>query len=110
MKAHKMVEEGKSIEELSDTYIEDLRKQLGPNVEVDDLFRYEWTYIPHIYHTPFYCYAYAFGNLLTLALWDIYKEEGEPFIRKIEDFLAAGGSKSPTELASELGIDLCDET
>jgi len=108
-KAHKMMEEGKTIDEMSKVYLEDLRKQLGPKVEVDDIFAHEWCYIPHIFHTPFYCYAYAFGNLLTLALYETYKEKGKPFVTKIVEMLAKGGSQSPIEITKAVGVDITSE-
>ncbi len=107
-KAHEMMAQGKTIKEMADVYIADLRKQLGP-VEVDDLFAYEWAYIPHIFHTPFYCYAYSFGNLLTLALWETYKEKGEPFAEKIMDMLAKGSSESPVAITRAVGVDITSE-
>ena len=109
IKAHKMLEEGKTIDEISNVYLQDLRKQLGPKVEVDDIFAYEWCYIPHIFHTPFYCYAYAFGNLLTLALYETYKEKGPAYADKIVDMLAKGGSQSPLEITKEVGADITSE-
>jgi len=108
IKAHQMMKEGRTIEEMSKVYLTDLKKQLGP-VQVDDIFAYEWSYIPHIFHTPFYCYAYAFGNLLTLALYEMYKEQGESFMHKIVEFLAAGGSESPIDLTKKIGIDITSE-
>ncbi len=109
-KAHRLMEEGKTIEEMSAAYLADLRKQLGPKVEVDELFAYEWSYIPHIFHTPFYCYAYAFGNLLTLALYEKYKKEGKKSVPKILGMLAAGGSKSPMEITRAVGVDITSES
>jgi len=109
VKAHQMMREGKTIDEMAAVYLADLRRQLGKNVEVDDIFGYEWCYIPHIFHTPFYCYAYAFGNLLTLALYETYKEKGSSFAPKIIDMLAKGGSESPIKLTRELGIDITSE-
>lgn len=108
-KAHQMMDEGKTIEEMSKVYLEELRKQLGSGVEVDDVFAYEWTYIPHIFHTPFYCYAYAFGNLLTLALYEMYKEKGDSFIPKIIEMLSKGGSQSPVEITKAVGVDITSE-
>ncbi|HLD79617.1 MAG TPA: M3 family metallopeptidase, partial [Candidatus Nanoarchaeia archaeon] len=108
-KAHAMMEEGKTIDEMSKVYLQNLRKQLGPKVEVDDIFAYEWCYIPHIFHTPFYCYAYAFGNLLTLALYETYKEKGKPFVTKIVEMLAKGGSLSPIEITKAVGVDITSE-
>lgn len=110
MKAHKMLEAGKTIDEISKVYLQDLRRQLGPKVEVDDIFAYEWCYIPHIFHTPFYCYAYVFGNLLTLALYETYKEKGPAYADKIVEMLAKGGSESPLEITKAVGADITSET
>ena len=109
IKAHKMIGEGRTTEELSQAYLDDLRDQLGPDVEVDDVFRNEWLYIPHIFHTPFYCYAYAFGNLLTLALYELYKENGKSFVPKLIDMLAKGGSESPVDITKAVGVDICSD-
>lgn len=109
IKAHRMLEEGKTIAEISKAYLQDLRKQLGPKVEVDGIFAYEWCYIPHIFHTPFYCYAYAFGNLLTLALYETYREKGPAYAEKIAEMLAKGGSKSPLEIIKAVGADITSE-
>lgn len=108
-KAHQMMEDGKTIEEMSNVYLEDLKKQLGLRVEVDEIFAYEWSYIPHIFHTPFYCYAYAFGNLLTLALYEMYKKKGKKFVPKIIEMLSKGGSASPLEITKEIGVDITSE-
>ncbi len=67
-----------------------------------------WSYIPHFINTPFYVYAYAFGELLTLSLYAKYKAEGQPFVDKYLAMLASGGSKSPKELLAPLGVDLED--
>ena len=109
IKAHKMLEEGKTIDEISAVYLQDLRKQLGPRVEVDDIYAYEWCYVPHIFHTPFYCYAYAFGNLLTLALYETYKQKGPAYADKIVEMLAKGGSQSPLEITKAVGADITSE-
>ncbi len=109
IKAHQMMEEGKTIEEMSKVYLQDLRRQLGSEVDVDEIFAYEWCYIPHIFHTPFYCYAYAFGNLLTLALYENYKEKGASFAPKIVGMLAKGGSESPVDIAKAVGVDITSE-
>jgi len=74
-----------------------LRQQFGP-VSVPDDFQREWQYIPHIYASPFYCYAYSFGMLLSLALYGMYREEGAPFVAKYEKLLAGGGSAAPQDL------------
>lgn len=105
--AHKAIQEGISAEGLSDIYFGMLKEQFGDSVAIDSSFRYEWAYIPHIVHTPFYCYAYNFGELLSLALYSRYKKEGKSFIPKIEKVLAYGGSKNPQEVLKEVGIDMC---
>ncbi|MBI2112083.1 M3 family oligoendopeptidase [Candidatus Woesearchaeota archaeon] len=108
-KAHEMMKEGKTIDEMSAVYLEMLKNQLGPKVEIDPIFAYEWCYIPHIFSSPFYCYAYAFGNLLTLALYEMYKEKGHHFVPKIIEMLAKGGSASPVDITKAVGIDICSE-
>ncbi len=107
--AHQMMKEGRTIEEMSQVYLQELKKQLGPKVEVDDVFAYEWCYIPHIFHTPFYCYAYAFGNLLTLALYQTYKEKGPAFVSTIIKMLSQGGGESPLKITKAVGVDICSE-
>jgi oligoendopeptidase F len=70
------------------------------------MFQWEWVSIPHIYVTPFYCYAYSFGQLLVLALYQRYKEEGKTFVPAYLKLLAYGGSASPGFLLSEVGVDM----
>jgi oligoendopeptidase F len=62
--------------------------------------------IPHLFASPFYCYAYSFGNLLVLALYRMYKEQGTSFVPKYLDLLAIGGSQSPQDILSKLGVDM----
>lgn len=105
--AHKKTGEGASVDELSGAYYENLKMQFGENIEIGDEFRWEWVSIPHIYHVPFYVYAYAFGKLLVLSLYKQFKEEGDSFKPKYINILSTGGSKSPIEILSESGIDIC---
>jgi oligoendopeptidase F len=107
--AHEAVNSGATTEDLCATYLANLRGQFGTTVEVPEEFRWEWTYIPHIYHTPFYCYAYAFGNLLSLALYDRYTKEGRSFVRNYLKILSYGGSVSPADILQEVGFDLRSE-
>lgn len=109
IKAHELISKGTTPEELSNMYLELLREQFGTSVEIDPIFKYEWSYIPHIVDTPFYCYAYSFGELLSYALFARYKKEGKKFIEKIEKILEIGGSKNPVEILSELNIDINDK-
>ena len=106
VQAHEMISKGCTLDELNAAYRENLIAQFGKDMRIDELFNHEWKYIPHMYHTPFYCYAYAFGNLLVLALYRLYEKEGESFVPKYLKLLSYGGSKFPEEMLSELGIDM----
>jgi oligoendopeptidase F len=79
------------------------------SVDLPDVFKYEWTYIPHIVNSPFYCYSYAFGELLAFALYKEYKEKGKGFVGNIKNILEAGGSENPTQLLKNNGIDITKE-
>jgi oligoendopeptidase F len=104
--AHALIEEGQTTDSLAERYLDNLREQFSDAVDVSDEFRWEWVSIPHFYHTPFYCYAYSFGQLLVLALYQQFKAEGESFIPRYLRILAYGGSRSPAEILSEAGIDM----
>ncbi len=104
--AHKMTGEGASVDKLSEAYFDNLKNQFGKNLDIGEEFRWEWVSIPHIYHVPFYVYAYAFGKLLVLSLYKQYKEEGESFKPRYINILSAGGSKAPMAVLSESGIDI----
>jgi oligoendopeptidase F len=104
--AHKMTYEGASVDELSEVYFDNLKTQFGENMDIGEEFRWEWVSIPHIYHVPFYVYAYAFGQLLVLSLYKQYKEEGESFKPRYINILSTGGSKAPMDILSESGIDI----
>ena len=106
--AHALVETGATTDQLAERYLANLHAQFGDAVEVGKEFRWEWVSIPHIYETPFYCYAYSFGQLLVLALYTRYKEEGKRFVPKYMRILAHGGAKSPQEILTEAGIDMTD--
>ncbi len=104
--AHKQIGTGTTIEELSKTYLQNLKEQFGNSVDVSEDFGIEWNCIPHFYHSPFYCYAYSFGNLLALSLFQRYKKEGKEFVPSYISILAAGGSQKPERLLSEYGFDI----
>lgn len=106
--AHQAVLENAAPADLSDTYLRQLRQQFGDSVAVDDIFQHEWLMIPHIYHTPFYCYAYSFGQLLVLALYRRYQQEGDAFKPGYLKLLAYGGSRDPDAILTEMGIDMTD--
>ena len=105
----KVIENNANIDNVSNLYKKNLQDQFGNSVIVSDDFMWEWTYIPHFYHTPFYCYAYAFGNLLVLSLFNMYKKEGKSFIPKYLNLLSAGGSKKPETLLTEIGFDISNK-
>jgi oligoendopeptidase F len=80
----------------------------GDAVTLTDDYRWWWAYIPHFIHTPFYCYAYSFGELLVLALYETYRREGEAFVPKYLHLLSAGGSDTPQNLLRPIGVDIED--
>ncbi len=80
----------------------------GNVVQLTNGYAWWWEYIPHFIHVPFYCYAYAFGELLVLALYQKYKQEGEAFVPKYLELLARGGSEAPDVLLSRLDVDVND--
>jgi oligoendopeptidase F len=104
--AHEMVQQGATVEALAEAYLANLREQFGDALEVSDEFRWDWVSIPHIYYTPFYVYAYAFGQLLVFSLYRQYNVEGDNFKPRYLKILAAGGSASPESILTEAGIDI----
>lgn len=107
--AHQMIAEGASSEQLAKVYMQELRQQFGKAVKVPDEFQWEWLTIPHIFASPFYCYAYSFGNLLVLSLYRMYKETGSAFVPKYLDLLATGGSEAPRDILAQMGVDMSSE-
>ena len=106
--AHEKIKNGATKEELDNLYYTLLQEQFG-DMQIDECFKQEWNYIPHIHHSPFYCYAYAWGNLLVLALFDMYRKEGQSFKEKYIKLLSAGGSQKPADILAELDIDVKDK-
>ena len=104
--AHDMIANNASLDELTEHYMETLKEQFGDAVELSDDFKWEWISIPHFYHSPFYTYAYSFGQLLVLALYQQYQREGEAFIPNYLKILAYGGSESPMTILTEAGLDI----
>jgi oligoendopeptidase F len=107
-RAHEMAAQGATIDEMSAAYLENLGAQFGDAIEVDEMFRHEWITIPHIFHVPFYCYAYSFGMLLSLSLYRRYKEEGASFVPGFMRLLAHGGAAAPEVILAEAGVDMRD--
>jgi len=106
IEVHKQIAQSTTIEEISKAYSHNLKEQFGNSVDTSDDFALEWSCIPHFFHTPFYCYAYSFGNLLALSLFQRYKKEGQDFVPSYINILSAGGSKKPELLLNEYGIDI----
>jgi len=109
--AHKAIgENNATIDVVAKIYMDNLKEQFGTSITISPDFEWEWVYIPHFYHTPFYTYAYSFGNLLVLSLYRQYKLEGRSsFVPKYFKILSAGGSRKPEELLMEAGIDISKE-
>jgi len=107
---HAIAEQNATIDKVSEIYMNNLKEQFGNSLTITPDFQWEWLYIQHFYHTPFYCYAYSFGNLLVLSLYQQYKLEGKlSFVPKYFNILSAGGSRKPEELLKESGIDISKE-
>ena len=92
----------------SEMWIETQNAMFEGSVTLGEHYRHWWSYIPHFLHTPGYVYAYAFGELLVLALYSRYQEAGDGFAESYMDLLAAGGSDWPHRLVEPLGVDLTD--
>ncbi len=97
-----------SADELCKIYREELELMFGDSVVYSDIYDWEWSSIPHMLSLPFYVYAYNFANLLVIALYQKYLDEGESFIPKFKSFLSSGSSASPSELTKHLGVDIND--
>ena len=94
-----------SVQDLGNLWMKANQSMFGDSLELNPGYGSWWSYIGHFVHSPFYCYAYAFGELLVLALYAKYLDQGKPFAAAYFEFLAAGGSKSPEKLLNKLGID-----
>ena len=97
-----------SSEAIAEHWITTQREMFGDSLTITDEYRSWWSYIPHFIHTPGYVYAYAFGNLLALAVYARYEKEGESFVPSYLQLLSAGGSDTPEALGRLVGVDLAD--
>ena len=97
-----------ALDRIGELWAHSQEELLGDAVEVTEGYRTWWSYVHHFVSVPGYVYAYAYGQLLALAVYGRYEEEGESFVPAYIDLLSAGGSKSPEELGEIVGIDLAD--
>jgi len=97
-----------ALDEIGDLWAQSQEELLGDAVEVTEGYRTWWSYVHHFMAVPGYVYAYAYGQLLALAVYGRYEEEGEAFVPAYLELLEAGGSRSPEELGAIVGIDLAD--
>ncbi len=97
-----------SVEELGSLWLETQAESLGPALKLEGNYRHFWSYVPHFIHSPFYVYAYAFGDCLVNSLYMVYQEGQEGFAERYLDMLRAGGVKRHRELLAPFGLDASD--
>ena len=97
-----------SPERLGDIWMDVQRESLGDSIRFDDDYRSCWAYIPHFVHSPFYVYAYAFGDCLVNSLYDVFQGGHPGFQEKYLDMLSAGGTRPHKELLAPFGLDASD--
>lgn len=95
-----------SVEDLSQIWLRTNQKMFGDSVQLGDGYKWWWAYIGHFIHSPFYCYSYAFGELLVLSLFHLYKQNPRAFARDYLKVLSLGGSRSPVDLMELMGVDI----
>jgi oligoendopeptidase F len=98
------------LERLAEIWLDVQRESLGPALRFDDRYRNYWAYIPHFIHSPFYVYAYAFGDCLVNALYAVYQDGSPGFAERYLDMLRAGGSRRYRELLAPFELDAADPT
>jgi oligoendopeptidase F len=98
-----------STEDFSDKWYKTQHNLYGDSIQITEEYKLWWCYIPHFLHTPGYVYAYAFGELLVLALYDLYKKSDQKeFSEKYIELLEAGGSDWPHKIVAKMGVDITD--
>jgi oligoendopeptidase F len=93
---------------LGEIWLDVQRRSLGPAIDLRPGYETFWCYIPHFIHSPFYVYAYAFGECLVNSLYAVYENANEGFAEKYLDMLRAGGTKHHKELLAPFGLDATD--
>jgi oligoendopeptidase F len=97
-----------SVDRFGELWVDSQAEMFGDSVEITDGYRSWWSYIPHFIGSPGYVYAYAYGQLLALSVYQRYEQRGEELVPRYLEMLAAGGSRSPQELGQIVGVDLAD--
>jgi oligoendopeptidase F len=97
-----------SVERLGELWAESQSEMFGDSIELTEGYRSWWSYIPHFIGSPGYVYAYAYGQLLALSVYERYEQTGPELVPRYLEMLAAGGSRSPQELGEIVGVDLAD--
>ncbi|MEE2997188.1 MAG: M3 family oligoendopeptidase [Pseudomonadota bacterium] len=109
LRVHTARREGElTAEDICDIWMEVQSESLGPAIRFNDNYRWYWTYIPHFIHSPFYVYAYAFGDCLVNSLYAAYEQAAAGFAEKYLDMLCAGGTLRHRELLAPFGLDASD--
>ena len=93
---------------IAEVWLDVQRESLGPALRLDEPYRYYWSYIPHFIHTPFYVYAYAFGDCLVNSLYAVYENAHQGFAERYLELLRAGGTLRHRELLAPFGLDAAD--
>ncbi|MEK9965515.1 MAG: M3 family oligoendopeptidase [Rhodospirillaceae bacterium] len=95
-------------DEICEIWMDVQAESLGPAIRFEDEYRFFWTYIPHFIHSPFYVYAYAFGDCLVNSLYAVYEGAADGFAERYLDMLRAGGTLRHKELLAPFGLDASD--
>jgi oligoendopeptidase F len=95
-------------DQLAEIWMDVQRESLGPAIDLPKEYENFWVYIPHFIHSPFYVYAYAFGDCLVNSLYAVYEDQPDGFVEKYFDLLRAGGTKRHKELLAPFGLDATD--
>ena len=108
-RVHTARKEGElTTEQLNEIWLDVSKESLGPGVKLNDGYGIFWSYIPHFIHSPFYVYAYAFGDCLVNSLYAQYEKSSDGFAERYFELLKAGGSKHHSELLKPFGLDARD--
>lgn len=108
-RVHEKRREGELLsEEICSIWMDVQKESLGPAIRFEEEYKYFWTYIPHFIHSPFYVYAYAFGDCLVNSLYAVYENASEGFAERYLEMLRAGGTLRHKELLAPFGLDASD--